>query len=395
MSASENDLQVIHLATGSVGGAGLAARRLNKALNENGFNSKFYSPTRKNYSPARNEFQLSRSIVAKLKSAILTRLQRNFHQVSFFSLLSINTVSIREIKKLGEKQNSILQFHNWFNLLSQKSILKLAKSGYKVVVTMHDERFITGGCHYALECAGFTSGCHNCPRLPRAVRSIPARNVRNAKRLMKNAHPNIFFIAPSNWLLQEGRNSLILADANLFHISNTLGEDLELIPQSHQRVNPGALSIGIASMDHTSFVKGGDTLHAVTKIIAEMKIPIHFMYLNQLPEGSNLEREFWGKLDYLLSLSRADNSPNVIHESKFKGIPVISTAIGGITELLTSPPDVKISASATPEEIVNILKALINDSEFQSLELSNQAFVAYAGNSLNQHVDLYKKILAK
>jgi glycosyltransferase involved in cell wall biosynthesis len=393
MSASKNDLQVIHLATGSVGGAGLAARRLNKALNVSGFKSKFYSPIRKNYTPAHNEFELSRSSVAKFKSAISTRLQRNLHRVSFFSLFSVNSVSMREIKNLGEKDKSILQFHNWFNLLSQKSILKLAKSGYKVVLTMHDERFFTGGCHYALECRRFSSGCNSCPRLPALLQIIPARNVRLSKSLMRKAHANITFVAPSKWILDEAQKSQILGNSNLVHISNTLSEELSGIPLVRHRLNPKTLSIGIASMDHTSFVKGGDTLQLITSEIKNSGLPINFIYFNQLPSGANPEQKFWEKIDYLLSLSRADNSPNVIHEAKFRGIPVISTAIGGITELLTSPPDVEIPASARPEQIVSMLTSLIGKAELVSLESSNKAFLAYVGDSVNQHIALYKSIL--
>ena len=395
MSETRSDFTVIHLATGSVGGAGLAARRLNKALNDAGFNSKFYSPIRESYSPGKNEFEITRSPTGKLKSALSTILQKNFHNISFFSLFSVNVIRIREIHKIATKENSILQFHNWFNLVSQKTILKLAKSGYRVVLTMHDERFFTGGCHYALECRGFTNGCHSCPRLSMPLKEVPARNLQIAKKLMNEAYSNIYFIAPSKWLSDEARSSELLKNANLIHISNTLGEDLTSIPQIHFRKEIYHLNIGIASMDHTSFVKGGDTLQAVIEIASLKKLPINFIYFNQLQANADAEKEFWGKLDYLLSLSRADNSPNVIHEAKFRGIPVISTAIGGITELLTSPPDVEISGTNTHETIVEILESLIGLNGSLDLQLTNKAFVDYSGQSVSKHIDLYKTILAK
>ena len=390
-----NDPQVIHFATGSVGGAGLAARRLNRALNNSSFNSKFYSPTRKNFSPEIDEFELSRSLFSTVKSAISTRMQESFNSISFFSLFSVNTISHRTIRRLASKENTILQFHNWYNLLSQKTILKLATHGYRVVLTMHDERFFTGGCHYALECQGFITGCNRCPRLSPLIYSLPSRNVRIAGKLIAKAHPNIYFISPSNWLLKEGEKSKILGGAQLIHISNTLGVDLSNIPSSKQRIDTQSLNIGIASMDHNSYVKGGDTLQAVINSVNSERLPINFIYFNKLASHENPEQNFWGKLDYLLSLSRADNSPNVIHEAKLRGIPTISTAVGGITELLTAPPDIKIGAESTTAQIVDVLRELVNSKGEIYLSDSNTAFIEYAGNSVADHVNLYKSILAK
>ena len=60
--------QVIHLSTGHAGGAGLAARRLNEALNESVITSKFMALAHRDYRPAENEFEIYRSLLRRVVS---------------------------------------------------------------------------------------------------------------------------------------------------------------------------------------------------------------------------------------------------------------------------------------------------------------------------------------
>jgi hypothetical protein len=60
------DLRIIHLSTSHNGGAGIAARRLNTALNLEGIDSTFVSLEDYISSPSINELRVSRSIFKKL-----------------------------------------------------------------------------------------------------------------------------------------------------------------------------------------------------------------------------------------------------------------------------------------------------------------------------------------
>ena len=48
---AKHDYTVIHLSTGHLGGAGLAARRLNSQLNAAGVDSRFYALGRSDFKP--------------------------------------------------------------------------------------------------------------------------------------------------------------------------------------------------------------------------------------------------------------------------------------------------------------------------------------------------------
>ena len=85
-----NSWKVIHLSTGHEGGAGLAARRLNSALNAQGIQSKFGALENPKYVLGPNEFTISRKFRQRLVSGLLTRMQRLLSNKVLFSLISLN-----------------------------------------------------------------------------------------------------------------------------------------------------------------------------------------------------------------------------------------------------------------------------------------------------------------
>jgi len=391
-------LRVIQLSTGHEGGAGLAARRLNSALNVEGIDSKFGALEHSEYHPEMNEFSISRKFLQRLISGLLVRIQTRLSKKVLFSLLSLNVFPYRRIAKLGKPDEIILHFHNWFNLVSQSEILKLCKRGYLIVLTMHDERFFTGGCHYTFDCNEFKVSCNNCPELPVIFKSAPSRNLKNAKRLMKKSEGRITFITPSNWLYLEALSSNLLSASNITCIPNTLGTDSgtsQIVSMRNKpRVND-TLSIGIASMARGSYIKGGDITSEIETLTKSQNLPFRFIYLSDPEIQKDSAMRFWAKIDYLLVASRAENSPNVIHEAKSFGIPVIASDIGGISELLTKDFDISIPRDQiNTTAILNILLNINRKDPVKRAELMSANFHKYVKDSVALHQDLYRSIYA-
>ena len=106
--------------------------------------------------------------------------------------------------------------------------------------------------------------------------------------------------------------------------------------------------------------------------------------------------EFWLKIDYLLVVSRADNSPNVIHEAKLLGIPVIATEVGGITELLNEGQDIFISDN--DQVVEQILSSLKKISSFPSNIKANKIirdYRDYTNRSLENLIEIYESAALK
>ena len=260
---------------------------------------------------------------------------------------------------------------------------------------MHDERFFTGGCHYAIQCEGFLTDCSNCPRLPRGLRNLPKKNLNKARRKLITANDNLRFIAPSKWIAGEAKRSTVLANSQIFFIPNTLGPEHYTKVEHSKRLrrDKGVLWIGIASMDDKSFIKGGDLLSSVMDLVKIQKLKIKFLFMNQIKEPANIDCLFWNEIDYLLVLSRADNSPNVIHEAKHRSVPVIMTNVGGMPELLSSPPDILLEENPDCEDVVQLLDQLASHTKELDVSQTRLDLVKYTNGNVSKLIDLYLSII--
>lgn len=229
--------QVLHLSTGHEGGAGLAARRLNKALNQSGVTSKFMALAHHEFIPAEDEFEIHRTLLQRVISGLTLRLQNRLSKKVLFSLFSFNVLPTKLITSDNSPVNTILHFHNWFNLVSQSEISKWSQRGYKVIVTMHDQRFMTGGCHYAFNCSKLYTNCSPCPELVPIINKIPSLNLKRFDKQMQQSSTPLTFIAPSRWLLEEGLRSLALRNQEVVFIPNTLGINAPVLKTTFPRLN--------------------------------------------------------------------------------------------------------------------------------------------------------------
>ena len=389
----ETDFSVIHLSTGHIGGAGLAARRLNQQLNELNINSTFYALQNKDFDPSLNENSIQRTIVKRFFSKIVSLGEGKLSSKVFFSPLSINSLPKNFGEEIVDKNKTILHIHNWFNLLNFKQIYKLNNMGFPIVITLHDQRTMTGGCHYALECNNFEKECADCPELRRGQRGIPQLAWRQAKHSIEKIDSKFALIAPSNWMLQEARRSSLLKNLWIEFIPNTLGPFFPKL-ELHGRANSMPLKLGIASMNSDSYIKGGDLVKKLEIEVESRKLPIEFIYLNSFAQDDSGTRSFWQNIDYLLVLSRAENSPNVIHEAKQNGIPIIASNVGGITELLSKDYDIGLDAgNLNPAKITEVFENILKSQKplLQQIQMQNE-FNHYTKGSLSGHINLYNLI---
>jgi glycosyltransferase involved in cell wall biosynthesis len=335
-----------------------------------------------------------RKILGKFSSELA---KRNM-QITYFTLISAPGVRLKDIIKYGDPDTTILHIHNWFNFLNYSTMKKILDRGYKIVFTLHDQRMFTGGCHYSLTCKGFETNCKSCPLLPFYLKRLPMGNLKHLFRLVIRFNNQITFLAPSLWMLQMAKNSKALQMADVYFIPNFHEKflDKKSLDLNKNISNKKILTIGIASLDKKSFLKRGDILPQIEKKIGENKLEIKFIYLSDLGNPDFQFEEFWLKIDYLLVVSRADNSPNVIHEAKLLGIPVIATEVGGITELLNEGQDIFISDN--DQVVEQILSSLKKISSFPSNIKANKIirdYRDYTNRSLENLIEIYESAALK
>jgi glycosyltransferase involved in cell wall biosynthesis len=373
-----NEKKILHLSTGHLGGAGLAARRLNQELNSVGFSSFFLAIANKSYKPGKQELALPRSKSERLRSKFVTVVNQNMSDKVLFSTFSLNLITVNKLKNLGfNPENTLLHVHNWANLLSLRGIRKLTNAGYKVIFTLHDQRMLTGGCHYSLECQKYKSGCSGCPLIRKPLKILPIYGYRESEKQIKLIKNSIAFISPSIWLKRLTESSPLASDIKVNSLQNVLGFSwFAGLIEADQEISyrNSKIVIGVASMDPKNYVKGGDILNDLQSIMNRQENNFEILFLSSISKSNSQVGEFWSKIDYLLVNSRMDNSPNVIHEAKSLAIPVIATRVGGIPELLSPENDTLISEeNNTAQYLFTLLSGLSKSIKKRSMVNVNEA----------------------
>jgi glycosyltransferase involved in cell wall biosynthesis len=128
-------------------------------------------------------------------------------------------------------------------------------------------------------------------------------------------------------------------------------------------------------------------------LISKYKANIKIIYLTNFNTKEQQSHAFWKRIDYLLVPSKSDNSPNVIHEAKIFGVPVIATEVGGIGELLNSEYDYLVSLNFnTPNLIWDIVKNLKKPLPKEVMHKIKFDYDLYVREVLIQHRDIYMKL---
>ena len=374
----------------------MAARRLNAALNEAGVKSSFYALENSDFELKAHEFAIKRTKFARILSGIVVRIQSKLSSKILFSVVSTRAISKKQILGLAQTKNTVFHIHNWYNLVSESQIYEISRSGFPVVVTLHDQRLLTGGCHYTFECNKFKSGCVACPIIRTGFKWLPARVVRiKENQLTKTDQKNsLTFISPSQWMKAESAKSKSSSGIPNVFIPNVLGPAFNKPWISPAKTNDGKLRIGIASMDPTSYVKGGDVVSTLKSMSRTGKGSFELIFLTDFASLAEGVKAFWSQIDVLLVTSRADNSPNVIHEAHHFNVPVIATQVGGISELLVDGFDYPISLEDMNPSFLSSHFDEVVKSRFIPREISpmSQGELSHSKQAIEDYVNMCSQL---
>ncbi|WP_075221647.1 glycosyltransferase [Acuticoccus yangtzensis] len=111
----------------------------------------------------------------------------------------------------------IVNVHWALGLIALEELAALARRGVRLVFTLHDFHYVTGGCHYPATCTHLGLGCHACPQLDRGLAplTVPPRARRFKAALF--AHPNVALTAPSHFV-RDGAVASRIVPADRAHV---------------------------------------------------------------------------------------------------------------------------------------------------------------------------------
>ena len=373
---SDNDWSVLHLSTGHTGGAAIAARQLNAALTRENFHSELFLLHKPGAMKGPKEFEVKRSALNSGHAKISTALNL-MHGQPFFSLFSAPVKS--SLLRSRMQQVDIIHIHNFYNFIDRSEMLAALHGGKGLVVTLHDERFFTAGCHLSMTCLGFSHNCKPCPRSPRLLQTFLDDLQFFRREVTEIANPPLI-ICPSAWIYEKFRRSPLSDSCNAVIIPNVLESSSrdELQP----RFQSSRITLGFAS-ELSNKLKGGVTSASLRDHFLKKNTGISLV----TPRDYNFSmKHFWHAIDCLFLPTQMDNSPNVVIEAHLRGIPVLANDVGGVSELVFDNFDICTHLDRTPMYLIeNFVRQLKSEYSFlaalkiadKCLERIDEAFKAH------------------
>lgn len=340
--------KIFHISTSLKGGAGIAALNLHSTLLRDGFDSTILTLDPVVENNLIGHVEIKRSTIENIKGKILTFLQSRLNNYTFISTFSCSAKGLLNFLLATTGESKVLHIHNWYNFLDIKWLNLLEENGFEIVFTLHDQRLFTGGCHYAGTCRQFESECIACPLIPNILR-YPVLKCQEKTHKSLAELDRFKVITPSEWLMNEARKSRILRTSNISVIQNIFPEVKYQVALNEKGFDLGKIIyIGIASMEPFATIKGGEFLQSLIANPGVCKLIFLRDYRAKI-------EEFWNTTHILLVPSIQDNSPNVIHEAKQHGVPVIGARVGGIPELLSETYDLLLESPITLSEFNKLM----------------------------------------
>ena len=344
-----------------VGGAAIAANRLMEALKKNGVSAKMIVRDRQTdkISVVAVKQQSWRLALNFLWERGIIFLSNGFSRKNLFLIDIANTGT--DITTMPEFQQADVVHLHWVNqgFLSLDNIDKILRSGKKIVVTMHDQWYFTGVCHYSGDCLNYRDQCRNCPLIRGRVKKDISWKVFNRKRRMY-ANADITFVGCSQWIAGLARTATLFQGKKVVSIPNAINmdvfhpEDKALarqslgLPSDRRLLLFGSQRITDERKGFKYLVEACEHIHrnypewtdkigivvvgAKSETIDSM-LPFPVYAVNYVSDEKSMV-EIYNAVDLYVTPSLQDNLPNTIVESMACGVPCVGFRVGGIPEMI-------------------------------------------------------------
>jgi glycosyltransferase involved in cell wall biosynthesis len=404
-------MKVIHLSSSLTNGAGSAARRINDALRFVGEDSEIWTNGRFQEEIDASVIASRKPIQDRIKSKLNTFLQKKILQADdrLMTTISIQTL---DIAKLLIAKPTIINVHSMYNYLNFQTLSLIKRQNIPTVITLHDERFYTGGCHNTFGCNHFENICINCPQGSKLSSGLIEREFRKESKYLSHPAMEIHLVGPSEWVLQQARKSGKFSKCNFHKIPNPVPDLFREIPRQIRSEPFGAANpfhFGFCAADINSPYKGFPVLLNVLLEFSQktsMNFVLHVAgkgHLDQSRYPFAIKRvesatesdlaEFYRNIDLLIVPSLGDNSPSVISEALLSGTKVIGSRVGGIPEQLNFSEHLLFDV-ADEQSIASCISR--NLGGYKRDEISDEFYSRYCFENVGHaYAKLYESILGK
>jgi len=411
-------MKIVHLSTNDIGGAAQAAKRLHAGLIQAGEHSTFISKYThhekiQNHISYVGHHSLKHFLEFGLEHYILTKRFPPRHGYSKDTVLFTSPHSLFHPETLQSVlEADIVHLHWTSHFLDYQTFFK--RIDKPVVWTLHDMYPFTGGCHYSGDCMQFVRDCKECPQIKQTAQPQLAVQYFEYKRKALTGINNLSIVAPSQWLFNLSRQSVLFKDRPHYHVGYGLDTTVFKLLDKHQcrvkwKIPEGKINLLFVAHSLKMSWKGFDILIEALKGVPKNRIHLTIIGKN-IPDLSVKDlstsalgyisveykmAELYNAADLYITPSLRDNLPNTIMESVSCGTPVLAFEIGGIREMIQAGENGLFAHTQTVQGITDgIMRFLNHPTVFDSSAIHLKAREKYdLSKYVSQYLELYQSMV--
>jgi glycosyltransferase involved in cell wall biosynthesis len=383
-----------------LGGAAIAASRLNNALNDFGVQSWMMSTSglvdpNGVLRPSSNAGRLIDRLSARVDQLPLRG------RKAAGPLFSPALAPERTAMRLRRQKFDIAHLH-WIT----NGFLKIdhfARIGRPLVWTLHDMWPFTGGCHYSGGCTGYEAECGSCPQLGSGPSDDLSHRVL-ARKAKAWADLKMMIVTPSRWLADQARSSRLFSrlpvevipyclDLTAFAPRDRIASRSRFgLPTDATILLFGALTgdgdrrkglhLMMPALQELVSLAPGRRFHlalfGVNAPAQPIKMPLPVSYLGVLSNQDDIAQAY-AAADVFVAPSLEDNLPNTVIEAASCALPSVAFRIGGMPDLIAHRESGYLASPFDPRDLAAGIIWIVED------ESRYRAVAAAARDHVERH----------
>lgn len=381
--------KVIHFSASDNEGAASAAYRFHKNLQKYGVESIFF--VKKKTVDDASVIQIPKqNIVSDVLARISNKLENLLGRFDArYYVFDRGRYSLRDMAALDdflpfEPDAVVIHWISGFLELDVLIEIKTRFNQVKFYWYLMDMAPMTGACHYAWNCKGYTLDCSNCPAVKWPYNNFPKSNLLKKIKIVNNVSLDV--LSASSHLKRQIQNSSLFGKRNVYDVmlgvdpdvfkpndkaairkKNGFEEDKKMMffrATNDQRKGMHVLLEALEEMalNDAGLISKLAILTAGDESANEAIQKIGFKHYNlgKITTQRHLA-EAYQMADFMVVPSLEDSGPMMINESILSGTPVVSFRMGVAEDLIIDGETGYIAncgdVDALKEKITNILYA--------------------------------------
>ncbi|MAW17707.1 MAG: hypothetical protein CMJ01_04055 [Pelagibacteraceae bacterium] len=342
-----------------------------------------------------NIVKIKRSFLSRFFLFLLNFLKKDFKELFWFNISSINFGDIKKYLKEAD----IIIIYTFHKFISSKILEKISEQKKIVYLRPLDMEIISGGCHFNQSCEQFKDNCYHCPKLNLdKFFGIANKNLLVKKRIIRKFKPKVIV---QNYFV-EGliKKSNIFKNFKPVKIAVGVSKDRsKFFSKTNARKQLGIdlkeKIILFTTYNLSSYNKGGHLLKKSLEILEEKFLQRQSLNCRLITLGNkngfeinqkkikhsnkgtvNSDKElnlYYRAADVLVSPSLYDFGPHVVNESVSNELPVVSFKVGTANDVIVNDVNGYLVPCYNTYEFANsIYKIIYKKINFKNVALKEK-----------------------